>query len=453
MGTYEMSLTSPAPATAPGSGALRIILGFALILAAGTVLLSLPFATASGDATHPFDALFTAVSAICVTGLVVFETQEHWNFLGELVIALLIQVGGLGYMMGTSLILWALGRRLGVRDLHMLRLYYGAPTMGETIRFARRVGLYAFVAEGIGAVLLYLEFVSAGGGWGESVWQAIFHSVSAFNNAGFSITGNDMIDFRADTVVLLTITTLVVAGGLGALPLFALLAWRRSHWLNLDTKLILVTTAALLASATAFILVAEWDNDATLGTVSAAHRPVLALFQAAMPRTAGFSAVDVAQLTDETKFLTLGLMFIGGAAGSTAGGIKVGTFSILLVALISTLRGQEDIRAFRRSVPEVVVLRALTIAFLGLTFVFLATVALLQTTDLVALDVVFDAVSAFGTVGLSTGVTVAAGTAGRTVLIVGMLVGRFGALILVLEMTRPRRQSTVRLPEDSIRMG
>jgi trk system potassium uptake protein TrkH len=453
MGTYTISISEPEPAKAPGSGALRIVLGFALVLGVGTLLLSLPFTAASGEATHPFDALFTAVSAICVTGLVVFETQEHWSFWGELVILLLIQVGGLGYMMGTSLILWVIGRRLGVRDLQMLRLYYGAPTMGETVAFARRVAMFTFAAEAAGAAVLYVAFVAGGVGAGTSVWWAVFHSISAFNNAGFSVTGNDIIDFRENAGVLLTISTLVIIGGLGALPVLALVSERGARRLSLDSKLVFATSAALLALGTAFVLLAEWDNDATLGTVSAAHRPVLALFQATMPRTAGFSAVDIQALTDESKFLTVGLMFIGGAAGSTAGGIKVGTFSILLIALVATLRAQTHIRVFRRAVPESVVLQALTIAFLGLTFVFLLAVALLQASDSAGLDVLFEALSAFGTVGLSTGVTMATGTAGRAVIIVGMLVGRFGPMILVLEMTRPRRQSTVRLPEDSIRMG
>lgn len=454
MGTHTMSLRRPEAAKAAGSGTVTIIAGFAIVLALGTAMLMMPFSTESGDWADPYDAFFTAVSAICVTGLVVVETQEHWSFWGELWILLLIQVGGLGYMVGASLFLWAIGgRRLGIRDQYMLRLYYGAPTMAESVVFARRIAIFVVGFEATGAALLWLAFVLAGVSPMESIWWGIFHSISAFNNAGFAVTGVDMIGYQTDPFILLTIAVLVIAGGIGAIPVLAIWQRKSLRRMNLDARLIIYTSAVLLVAGTAFILFVEWENDATLGAVSPGYRPLIAFFQAVVPRTAGFSAVDIAAYNDESKFFTVGLMFIGGAAGSTAGGIKVGTFSLLFVAMLAALRGRQNVSAFGRAVPHSVILQAMTIALLGVAALFALTMLLLSSGNFSGLDSLVEVGSALGTVGLSTGITPEADWFGRAVLITGMLVGRFGPLILVLEMTRPRARSTYQLPEDSIRIG
>jgi trk system potassium uptake protein len=453
MGSYNMDLRSPPRAKKTGSGALNVVAGFAIVLLAGTVLLTLPFSTERQGLGDVYESFFTAVSAICVTGLVVVETSQHWTFWGELWIALLIQIGGLGYMMGTSVVFWMLGQRLGVRDQYFMRLYYGAPTFAETFVFARRIALFAFVVEATGALLLYLAFVRAGVGWDTSVWWSIFHSISAFNNAGFAVTGNDMIVFRNDPFVLLTISSLVIIGGIGAVPILAILRLRSFHRLSLDSKIIFATTGVLILTGFVFYLVVEGGNDQTLATTPVAERPVVALFQSAVPRTAGFSAIHIEDLHEETKWFTVGLMFIGGAAGSTAGGIKVGTFTILLFALWSSARGRERVVAFGRQIPQKVILQALTIALIAVAGVFFASLVLIRVSEFREIDVLFEMVSALGTVGLTTGLSMEADNLGRAVLIVGMLLGRFGPLLLVLEMNRPRQRSTFQLPEDSIRMG
>lgn len=453
MGSHTMDLERPEPARRPGSGAFTVVGGFGAILLIGTILLTLPISTESGDWAHPYDAFFTAVSALCVTGLVVVETQTHWSFWGELWILLLFQAGGLGYMLGTSLALWVMGRRLGLRDTYMLRMYYGAPSMGEAFQFVKRVALFALVFEVTGALVLWVAFVTQGIAPLEAVWWSIFHAVSAFNNAGFNVTGNDLVDFRNDAPVLLTVTTLVVAGGLGAVPVLALVGRRSLRRLPLDAKLIFLTTGALLAVGTGFLMAVEWNNPDTLGSSDVAHRPILAFFQAAVPRTAGFSAIDVVDLNDESKFFEMALMLIGGAAGSTAGGIKVGTFALLFFAIFAAVRGRSEVLALGRRVPPGVILQAVSIVLLGIAVAFLVSLALLSSTDARDIDVLFESLSAVGTVGLSTGVTGDANSFARAVLIVAMILGRFGPLLLVLEMNRPRQQSTFRLPDDSIRMG
>jgi trk system potassium uptake protein TrkH len=413
----------------------------------------LPQASADGESTRSLDALFTAVSALCVTGLVVVDTQTHWSFFGEVVIAVLMQVGGLGYMVGTTMVLWVLGRRLGVRDQQMLRLYHGAPSMGEALSFARTVALFALVFEVAGIIALYLAFVAADVPASTSVWWAVFHSISAFNNAGFNITAADLNPFINDPAIILTITVLLVAGGIGSVPVVVLLRERSVRRLPLDSKLIFATVGALLVLGTLFIGVAEWNNEDTLGRAEPEQRPVVAFFQAATPRTAGFSAVDVASMSDESKFMQVGLMFIGGSAGSTAGGIKVGTFSVLFIAILATLWGREEIVGLGRRVPFMVIRQALTVALLFVAALFTLTVVLMSASDFAFLDVLFEAQSALSTVGLSTGITAGFGDTGRIALIVGMLVGRFGPLILVLEMTRPRTASPIRYPQDGIRLG
>lgn len=442
------------PSRPLGTGAIRIVAGFFLFLGLGALILTLPAASESGDSTPFGVALFTAVSAITVTGLNVVDTQTHYTFLGELIILILIQIGGLGYMLGVTTILWIFGRRIGIRDQHLLRQYYGSPSMSEAISFSKRIAYYAFAGEAIGIVLLYVLFLQAGVSPSTGVWWSIFHAVSAFNNAGFNITGADMIPFAGDSFVLMGVGAMIIFGSIGALPMLWWLNRAPLRKMPLDYLLIFGTSAALLAVGTLFFLVMEWSNEATLASVSPIQRLPLAFFTATSPRTAGFAAFDVGEMQDQSLFLTIGLMFIGGASGSTAGGIKVGTFALLFFALLATLRGEERIVAFRRELPLTVMRQALAIALLGVAAVFATTTALSVFSDAPFIEVFFESVSALATVGLSTGITPEHNTAGRIVLMIAMLVGRFGPLLLVLAMNKQRIRRTIyTLPEQSVRLG
>lgn len=437
----------------PGSGISQIIGGFGIVLATGFLLLMLPLSSETGEWAHPKDALFTAVSAICVTGLVVHDTQAHWSAFGEGVVLLLIQVGGLGYMLGTTVVLWAFGRQLGLRDRNMLRLYYGAPSMKETLSFARGVGLFTLTFEGLGAAILAGAFLVEGHDPGEAAWWGVFHAVSAFNNAGFNVTGADMLPFSGNPVILLTLTALIVAGGLGFLPLATLKNRRSFRRLPLDSKLIFATTGVLLVVGTLFLGVFEWRNEGTLGAMPAEDRPAVALFHSANARTAGFSAFDVGALHDESKVSTIGLMFVGGAAGSTAGGLKVGAFAMLFAVMLTTLRGRDEVSIFRRQIPAAIVRQATTLALYFVALVFGFSLALTLTSEQTFIDTVFEAMSALGTVGFSAAGTPLFGTDGHIVLIAAMLFGRFSPLMLVLYMSQPRRKLTYHHPSDSVRLG
>jgi len=444
---------TPARATrSAGSGALRIAGGFGIVLLIGTALLVTPLSAADGSATHPHVAFFTAVSSLCVTGLVVVDTGSHWSGFGQVIILALIQIGGLGYMLGTTVILWAFGRRLGLRDRHLLRLYYGAPSLRETMSFARNIALFTLAFEAVGAALLAGLFTASGEPFGQSVWWGVFHAVSAFNNAGFSITGADMLPYANNPAVLIVISTLIVAGSIGFLPIVTLAQRRSFTRLPLDHKLIFATSAALLLAGALAVSLTEWKHD-TLVEVEPANRPVVGLFQSASARTAGFSAVPLGETQDETKLALVGLMFVGGAAGSTGGGLKVGTFALLFALMIATVRGQDQVTAFGRQVPHAVLRQATTLAlyFVGLVFAF--TFALTSVSDEPLLDVLVEVSSALATVGYSSIGTANFSQAGELILAAAMLVGRFSPLMLVLYMTTPRHQVNYRFPEDSVRLG
>lgn len=436
-----------------GTGARTIATGFALILGAGWLLLALPFATTSGASAGPLDALFTAVSAVCVTGLVVVDTPSHWSWFGEAVILLLIQVGGLGYMLGTTVVLWALGRRLGLRDRHLLRLYYGAPSLHETMSFAKSLAVFALLFECAGAMLLFLLFWSTGEPPGRSLWWGVFHSVSAFNNAGFSITGRDMIPYAGNPAVLAVLASLVVAGSVGFLPIVTLVHRGAFSRLPLDHKLIFATSAALLAAGGLVFTAVEWTNPHTLGDLAPADRPVVGLFYSASARTAGFNAVEFDETRDETKITVVGLMFIGGAAGSTSGGVKVGAFALLFAMMLSTLRGEEHTTVLGRRVPSAIVRQATTLALYLVALVFAFTLALAALSDAPILDVLVEVVSAIATTGYSSAATATFDTPGRILLIAAMLAGRFSPLMLVLSMNAPRHRVPYRYAEDSVRLG
>lgn len=451
-GIHTAKLAERKPRRAVDSGIAQVVAGFGLVILIGFIFLSLPISTESGTWASPREALFTTVSAVCVTGLIVVDTTDHWSVFGEVVVLVLIQVGGLGYMIGTTVVLWALGRRLGIRDRNMLRVYYGAPSMGETLNFARAVAIFTLVFEAAGMVVLAAHRYVDGEPLGEAIWWGLFHSVSAFNNAGFALTPITISGETGNPVVVLTLVVLIVAGSLGFLPVMALVKWKSFSRLALDHKLVLTTAAAMLVLGTVFVTALEWNNPATVGSHSEVERPLAGLFHTAN-RTSGFSAFDVGQMHDETKLITIGLMFVGGAAGSTAGGLKLGAFSLLFALMISTLRGEQHVALFRRRVPRAVVQQATTLALFYVGLIFGFSVLLTLTTEQPFIDVLFEAVSAICTVGFSAAGTLAFGSTGHVILIVAMLVGRFAPLMLVLYMTKPRRRVDYQHPDDSVRLG
>lgn len=443
----------------PPSPALVLVVAFLVLIAAGSLLLMLPVSRQDGTWSDPLTALFTATSAACVTGLVVVDTAETWSGFGQVVLLLLIQAGGFGIMTGSTLLLQVLLRRGSrLRDRVLVSETAGVPELGDVTRVVRRVALFTLTVESVAAVLLALAFWVNGAVGDDplaAAWWGIFHGVSAFNNAGFDLVGGfeSLIPFQDDPLVLGVIGTTIVLGGLG----FAIVAdgvavrsWRR---FALETRIVLLTTAVLLIGGAVVIGALEWNNPATLGALPMEQRPLNALFESVTLRTAGFTAIGTGGLLEPTLFVVMALMFIGGASGSTAGGIKVNTFSLLLISIMSTARGQSFASAFGRRIGQDLVDRALAVALLSVAAVFTIGFLLTLVTEATFVQVLFEAVSALGTVGASTGITPSLDQAAQLILVVAMFMGRLGPLTLVLAFAARQRTSPFRPALETVRIG
>lgn len=438
--------------------ALVLIYGFAAMIAFGTVLLALPVSSAGGQPTPLLDALFTATSAVCVTGLTVVDTGTHWSGFGQVVILLLIQAGGFGFMTSsTLLLLLVVRRRTRLRDRVLVQETIGRGGLGDVSGVVRRVALFTLLAEAAGAIVLGWAMAGQGFGLGGSAWYGVFHSVSAFNNAGFDLMGavgqSSVRGFVTDYAVLGALGILVFIGGLGYAIVEDMVSRRRWRRLALETKVVVVTTLALVVGGAVLIGLTEWNNVRTLGSLPDDRRALNAVFESVVLRTAGFSSLDTAGLLQPTLFVVMALMFIGGASGSTAGGIKVNTFSVLLIAIASTALGKPSAEAFGRRIQHVVVYRALAVALLYIAALFILgfTLELLSAEQFV--DVLFEAVSALGTVGASRGITAGLPDMAHVVLVLAMFIGRLGPLTLVLALTARARPVSYRHAVESVRIG
>ncbi|HSH22064.1 MAG TPA: potassium transporter TrkG [Candidatus Caenarcaniphilales bacterium] len=439
--------------------ALVLIYGFAAMIALGTLLLVLPISSAAGTWTPLLDALFTSTSAVCVTGLVVVNTGTYWSDFGHVVILLLIQAGGFGFMTSsTLLLLLVVRRRTRLRDRVLVQETIGRGELGDVTGLVKRVALFTLLLEAVGAVILAAGFYGEGQlGPSEAGWYGLFHSVSAFNNAGFDLMGalgHDSLRGQVGNFAVLgVIGVLIVFGGLGYAIVEDVLRNRRWQRLALETKVVVLTTVALILTGALTIALVEWDNPRTLGVLRPEQRAFNALFESVTLRTAGYSALDTAALLQPSLFVVMALMFIGGASGSTAGGIKVNTFSVLLIAILSTALGRPSAEAFGRRIQHVVVYRALTVALLSIALLFLLGFWLEVFSEAAFTDVLFETVSALATVGASRGITGSLPDPAHLLLIAAMFVGRLGPLTLVLALTARARPVAYRPAVESIRIG
>jgi trk system potassium uptake protein TrkH len=456
----EFTVRPPKRLRRPPPPALSLVLLFTVLISVGTGLLMLPISAASGEPTRFLDALFTATSAACVTGLVVVDTATHWSPFGQVVILLLIQAGGFGIMAGSTLLLFLfIGRRTTLRDRILVQESLGGINLGSVTTLLKRIAVFTIVCEVLGAIVLSIAFVSGpeAGPPGDplGVWWGIFHSVSAFNNAGFDLTGGfrSLIPFRDDWVVLLAHALLLTLGGLGFAIVGDAVSKRRWPRMALETKLVLSLSAVLLVTGAAVIGLTEWTNPATLGAMPAEQRFLNAFFESATLRTAGFTALDTGALFDTTLFFVMALMFIGGASGSTAGGIKVNTLGVLLVAVASTVRGLPSATAFGRRIQHAIVYRSIAVVLLAAIFVFVVGVGLTLTTDAAFVQTLFESISAFGTVGASTGITPELSDPARLITSAAMFAGRLGPLTLVLALAARARPVSFRPAVESVRIG
>ncbi|WP_448006891.1 TrkH family potassium uptake protein [Agromyces bauzanensis] len=435
--------------------AQAVVVGFATAILLGTGLLWLPISTADGRPPSFVDALFTATSAVCVTGLTTVDTATYWSPFGQVVILLLIQLGGLGIMIFASLIGLVLARRLTVRS--RLNTAAEAKSVGfDDVRgLVRGIVLISLAIEAATFLLLFPRFLLGyGDGPGEAAWHAGFHAVSSFNNAGFALYTDNLMAFVDDPFICLPIAAAIILGGLGFPVIMQL---RREfthplHW-SMNTKLVLWGTVVLLVGGTAYITIIEWNNTATFGELDPAARVLAGFFASVQARTAGFNAVDIGAMHDETWFGMDVLMFIGGGPAGTAGGIKVTTFAVLYFIILTELRGEGAVNIFGKRLSRAVHRQAITVALIAVGGVMAGTVALMFLTGEDLDRVLFEAVSAFGTVGLSTGITGTLPDAAKLVLVVLMFLGRLGPLTLGSAIALRERRILYEYPKERPAIG
>ncbi len=429
-----------------------LVLGFALVILAGALLLMLPVSSRSGEATDFLTALFTATSAVCVTGLVVVDTGTYWSTFGQAVILGLIQIGGLGFMSMATFFFILMGRRIGLKERLIIQESLNQLRVAGVVRLVRAVLLFTFLTEGFFALVLSLRFYFDYG-FPRCLWMGLFHAVSAFNNAGFDIIGGfrSLAGYVSDPVVTISITTLIILGGLGFATVIELFNYPRTRRLSLHTRLVLRVTAALIIGGTLVFGLLEWGH--ILRDLPLSGKILASYFQAVTPRTAGFNSVDIGHLNAATQFFIIILMFIGASPGSTGGGIKTTTFALLGITLWSLGRGKEDVELFRRRIPPWQVYKALSVALWSIFLVITVTLVLCITEGGNFLAVLFETVSAFGTVGLSMGITPDLSSAGRVAIILTMFAGRLGPLTLAYAFAQRRRRTGIRYPEEKIMVG
>ncbi|SEE73207.1 TrkH family potassium uptake protein [Ruania alba] len=436
----------------PQHPAKVLALGFAVAIAVGTFLLTLPIAVADPAAGTPTweQALFTATSAVCVTGLIVVDTPVYWSGFGEAVIAVLIQIGGLGIMTAATVLAILMARRLGLRSRLVASASVRAVGIGDVRTVVLGVVRMSLGIEAVVAVILTTRFwVSYEMDGASAVWKGVFTAVSAFNNAGFALDSDSLMGFATDPWVLVPVALAVILGGLGFPVLFELRRQFRlpEQW-SMHTKLVITGTVALLLLGTVTLTALEWNNPGTLGEYGVGEKLLLGFFSAVMTRTAGFNAIDTGAMHTQALFTQDMLMFIGGGPAGTAGGVKVTTFLVLFFIIVTELRGETAVNIFGRRLSRAVHREAITVALLAVAVVVLGTWILLIATSFTLDQVLFEVVSAFGTVGLSTGITADLPTGGHLLLVGIMFVGRLGPITVGSALALRTRTLMFELPKE-----
>ncbi len=435
-----------------------IVAAFLGIILFGTLLLMLPISSRAHIYTSPLTALFTATSATCVTGLVVVDTATYWSSFGQAVILVMIQIGGLGFMSVISLFFLVLRKHVGLRSRILIMQSFNLDCLDGVVRLIRDVMRGTLCLEGVGAIILSARFIPDYG-LGRGIWCGIFHSISAFCNAGFDIVGtrnglSGMMVYARDPIVLLTLAVLLILGGLGFFVWEDFLSKRSLRNLRIHSKLAIITTAVLLIAGMLLILFAEWNNKGTFAGFSFRDKLVNAFFQSATPRTAGFNSVDQGLLTDGGKVITILLMYIGAGGGSTAGGIKTVTVAVLLLSALSTLKGKRDLIVFERRIETRQVTSGAALLISSLVLTVCGALLITMREGIPFMQTLFETVSAFSTVGLSTGITAQIGAFSRVILILLMYIGRIGVTTFTVGLLfKAQDSSEVTYPTEGVMIG
>ena len=439
-----------------------IMLSFLVLILAGSLLLALPISSASGEAVPYQDALFTATTAACVTGLVTLPTVTAWSVFGQAVILVLIQVGGLGVVTIMSALMILLHRRMGIGDRLLLQDAFNLNSLSGIVRFVKRVLLGTFLVEGLGALLYMTVFVPEFGPRG--IWISVFTSISAFCNAGIDIIAENSLCNYATNPIINTVTSLlIILGGIGYIVWWDVMGLgkgtagkkrRRFRSLSLHSKIAITTTLILIFGGGILIFLFEYDNPLTIGNLSAFDKIQVSLFQSVTTRTAGFATVPQQNLTNASSILCLLLMFIGGSPVGTAGGIKTVTFAVLMVSALATIQNKQDVSLYNRNIAKQAVSKAVAVTVMSFSIMFTSTVLLSAVSGADALDILYETVSATATVGLTRDLTPYLNTAGKAIIIGTMYLGRVGPISLALALNSgKKRQNIIKNPTEEISIG
>lgn len=439
----------------PLSGTQIFAASFAVLIFLGAVLLSLPIAANDDAGLNWLDALFTATSAVCVTGLVVVDTGTYFTHFGQLVILGLIQLGGLGLMTFYTMFVILLRTKISLTSRLWLSDALNQGQIGGIVRLTRNIVVFTFLFEGIGALLLSLRFIPQYG-LAQGLYFGIFHSISAFCNAGFDLLGDfrSFTGYTGDILLNFILMSLIIVGGLGFTVIYDLYSNFGKGKLSLHTRLVLFITTVLIILGTLAVFLFEFSNPETLGFLTYRERILAALFQSVTPRTAGFNTIDTGELRSATAFFIIFLMFIGASPGSTGGGIKTTTFGALFLTVRCVIKGCTRVEVRERTLPAEIIVRAFSIAVISLSWIIIVTIILSLTEGEDFLDILFEVFSAFGTVGLSRGITTHLSSIGRVIIICTMFIGRVGPLTMLVALSENKNISPdIKYPEERIMIG
>lgn len=430
-----------------------LALGFAIVIFIGACLLTLPISSRDGSITPFIDCIFTSTSAVCVTGLTTLNTAEHWSYFGKTIIVILIQIGGLGFMSFATMFSLLVRKRITLKERLIMQEAMNSFSLQGLVKLAKYVLIFTFSVEGVGALFLSTKFIPQYGIL-KGIYFSIFHSISAFCNAGFDLTGNSLVPYANNSVVILVIAGLIIVGGLGFSVWAEIYNYKGIRKLSVHTKLVIVMTMFLILGGWILMFLLEMNNPATIENLPIKGKILSSFFAAVTPRTAGFNSISTADMTAGGKALTIILMFIGGSPGSTAGGIKTATLGLLLMTAVSVIRGREDTEMFERTISKELVYRAFVITIIAAGVVIATTIMLSITESGASLEyIIYEATSAFATVGLTLGLTPKLSIIGKIIVALTMYIGRVGPLTLVLALASKKNGSSVKYPEGKILVG
>lgn len=435
-----------------------LAIGFAAVILTGGILLSLPISAADGNPTPFIDGLFVSTSATCVTGLTTVDTGTHWSLFGQIVIILLIQTGGLGFMTFASFFAVMIGKRISLRERLVMQEAYNSFNLQGMVKLMLYVLGITLTIEGIGGILLSTQFVRDYG-WAKGIYFGFWHSISSFCNAGFDLIGGfrSITGYAENSVVVLTIGGLIVLGGIGFAVIAEVIHTRNLRRISLHSKVVILVTTILIFGGAVLFFIFEYSNPGTMGPQSFKGKILSSIFASITPRTAGYNSISTTDMTMASKFLTVILMFIGASPGSTGGGIKTTTATLIFMTVIAVINGREDTEIFKKKINKSLIYRAIAITMISFTLVILVTMilAITQKGDFSLLAYLYEATSAFGTVGLTMGLTPNLTSIGKVAILLTMYAGRVGPLTLALAFAHKQMvaSSAIKYPEDRIMVG